>query len=451
MDDIDVDDFFNLDLESIFEEGLESTFEEGLESIFEEGSALDGLDLTGSSAAGHVGSNSSAPELTGAGTSRNAAAGGVPSRSPQPLLSASTQPTGVINRPQLVSVSAGTSIYRSQDTGIKVINQNTSTASNVPQTIQKLLHEETVSKRLRNQCNNHRQVLEVGSFNGNPALYFKWENGITCKEWLDKVQQIHPHVVGFNVRFRAAMAIAQTLSQIHKCSVAYNSLSSENIVLTPLEGDYVAKFIDLSEAVICNDEQTFKEMMASDLTSLGLIFDQLFKEYGEGGGGERNFTTSASGGDNDVFGGGSTFSGRRVSMSSEVEEGEDFARNRNVRKRGKQRTPGEGLPLYLGAMIATLLVSGDDNDSSQLRYKSVNDVYEDLKAMAAQDVSLHRSTSLRDECNNEGFFQGRLKFPKNLFYGRQVQMSMILHLLQSSTMLGDQPLMALIAGYPGTG
>jgi len=178
------------------------------------------------------------------------------------------------------------------------------------------------------------------------------------------------------------------------------------------------------------------------LISLGLIFDQLFKEYGEGG--------EAAGGDYDV-GGGSTRSGRRVSMNSEVEDGEDFAHNRNVRKRGKQRTPGEGLPLYLGAMISTLLVSGDDNDSSQLRYKSVNDVYEDLKAMAAEDVSLHRSTSLRDECDNEGFCLGRLKFPKDLFYGRQVQMSMILHLLQSSTMLGDQPLMALIAGYPGTG
>lgn len=421
MDDIDVDDFFNLDLD--------------LESIFEEGSVWDELELTSSSAADHVGSASSAPELTGVDTSHNADGGGVPSRSTQPLLAAAPQRTGLINGPELVSVSIGTSVYRSQDTGIKVIHQSAST-SNVPHTIQKLLHEETVSKRLRNQCNNHRQVLQVGSFNGSPALYFKWENGITCKEWLDKVQQIHPHLVGFNVRLRAAMAIAQTLSQFHQCSVAYNSLSSENIVLTPLEGDYVAKFIDLSEAVICNDEQTFKEMMASDLTSLGLIFDQLFKEYSEGGGGERCFASAG--------GGGSIISGGRVSM----EDGEDH--DRNVRKRGKQRTPGEGLPLYLGAMIATLLISGDDNDSSQLRYKSVNDVYEDLKAMAAQDVSLHRS-SLRDECDNDGFFQGRLKFPKDLFYGRQVQMSMILHLLQSSTMLGDQPLMALIAGYPGTG
>jgi hypothetical protein len=399
---------------------------------------LDNLTSSSAAAAGHVvGSTSLAPELT------DTDAGGVLSRSThQPLVSVAPQqqqPTGVINGPQLVSVSTSTSIYRSQDTGIKVIHQSTSNIPPCQTILQKLLHEETISKRLQQnqQCsNNHRNVLQVGSFNGTPALYFKWENGITCNEWLDKVQQIHPNVVGFNVRLRAAMAIARTLSQFHTCSVVYNSLSADNIVLTPLEGDYVAKFIDLSEAVICNDEEGFREMMVVDLTSLGLIYDHLFKEYGVGGEGD-------------------TRSGRRAvgSMSSEVEDGEDVGNNRNVRKRGKQRTPGEGLPLYLGAMISTLLNSGVDNDSSQSRYKSVNDVYEDLKAMATQDGSLNRSSSssLRDECDNEGFFQGRLKFPKDLFYGRQVQMSMILHLLQSSTMLGDQPLMALIAGYPGTG
>eukprot|EP00984_Skeletonema_dohrnii_P030217 scaffold21542_cov121-Skeletonema_dohrnii-CCMP3373.AAC.2 len=241
------------------------------------------------------------------------------------------------------------------------------------------------------------------------------------------------------------MAISKTLSQFHQCSVTYNSLSPENIVLTPLEGDYVAKFIDLSDAVICNDEQTFKEMMAVDLTSLGLIFDQLFKA--EGGGGEASSAAAAAGGDN---AGGLTNS-RRVSIVSDGGEEEVSDHNRNVRKRGKQRAPGEGLPLYLGAMISALLINGDDNDASQLRYKSANDVYEDLKAMVAHSSSHHQSSSLKEaDFDNDVTIHSRLK-SKDLFYGRQVQMSMILHLLQSSTMLGDQPMMALIAGYPGTG
>jgi len=103
-------------------------------------------------------------------------------------------------------------------------------------------------------------------------------------------------------------------------------------------------------------------------------------------------------------------------------------------------------------MISALLINGDDNDASQLRYKSANDVYEDLKAMVAHSSSHHQSSSLREaDFDNDVTIHSRLKFPKDLFYGRQVQMSMILHLLQSSTMLGDQPMMALIAGYPGTG
>eukprot|EP00984_Skeletonema_dohrnii_P034021 scaffold32743_cov67-Skeletonema_dohrnii-CCMP3373.AAC.1 len=104
MDNIDVDDFFNLDLESIFEEG-----------------SWDDLNLSSSPPGGHFSnSNSSIPELTGIGSGRNADnAGGVAPFSTTPLLSATPRPGGDINGPQLVSTSTCTSIYRSQDTGIK--------------------------------------------------------------------------------------------------------------------------------------------------------------------------------------------------------------------------------------------------------------------------------------------------------------------------------------------
>lgn len=431
MENVDIDDQdFNLDLDSIFAEG----------------GGLDELNQD-------FDSHALAPELTGFG--RNNGGVGVNNNaatfSSSSLLSATPRPSSSISGPQLVSASNfpnGTFIYRSQDTGIKVIYQNPTTSLDVRQTMQKLLHEETISKILLPLCNNHRQVIEVSSFNNSPALYFKWEHGITCKEWLDKVHQIHPQAVDFNVRLRAAMAIAKTLSQFHQSSVAYNSLTAENIVLTPFEGDYVAKFIDLSETVICYDEKNFREMTVVDLTALGSIFDRLFQTCGGGGGGEWGRSSSAAGGES---GGGQLTSlipsSRRVSVNSDT-EGDVSDYNRNVRKRGKQRTPGEGLglPLYLGAMISTLLISGNgDNNASQLRYDSANDVYEDLKAMVTQNIS-HRRNS-----DHEVIIQSRLKLPKDLFYGRQVQMSMILHLLQSSTMFGDQPLMALIAGYPGTG
>ena len=117
-----------------------------------------------------------------------------------------------------------------------------------------------------------------------------------------------------------------------------------------------------------------------------------------------------------------------------------------MRKRGKQLTPGEGLPLYLRVMVSTLLAGDDEENASQLRYESANAVYEDLKEMTTQANRFKKA-----EVDHEVLIHSRLKLPKDLFYGRKVQMSMLMSLLQSATMLGDQPLMALVSGYPGTG
>eukprot|EP00577_Skeletonema_sp_RCC1716_P018401 CAMPEP_0113372902 /NCGR_PEP_ID=MMETSP0013_2-20120614/779_1 /TAXON_ID=2843 ORGANISM="Skeletonema costatum, Strain 1716" /NCGR_SAMPLE_ID=MMETSP0013_2 /ASSEMBLY_ACC=CAM_ASM_000158 /LENGTH=270 /DNA_ID=CAMNT_0000254819 /DNA_START=53 /DNA_END=862 /DNA_ORIENTATION=- /assembly_acc=CAM_ASM_000158 len=266
MEDIDhSDDLFNLDLDSLFEGG-------------------DDLLAPGH----HDNSYSLAADLTGVGFGSNNDGGdnnddaakfsslSLPSETP-PRLSTSTNNNNDGPPQLIVSKSNGTSIYRSAQklnaVGIKVINQNndhlqaadTPSPSNFNLTMNKLVHEETVSKLLPPDVNK-RHVIEVSSFSGSPALYFKWENGITCEEWLDKVriQQQTTHsqkeaAAKFTVRLRAAVAIAKTLTQFHQSRVVYNALTLDNIVLTPFEGDYLATFIDLSDAVICNDEQTFDE------------------------------------------------------------------------------------------------------------------------------------------------------------------------------------------------
>jgi len=442
MEDIDhSDDLFNLDLDSLFEGG-------------------DDLLAPGH----HDNSYSLAADLTGVGFGSNNDGGdnnddaakfsslSLPSETP-PRLSTSTNNNNDGPPQLIVSKSNGTSIYRSAQklnaVGIKVIHQNdhlqvadTLSPSNFNLTMNKLVHEETVSKLLPPDVNK-RHVIEVSSFNGSPALYFKWENGITCKEWLDKVriQQQTTHsqkeaAAKFTVRLRAAVAIAKTLTQFHQSRVVYNALTLDNIVLTPFEGDYLTTFIDLSDAVICNDEQTFDERKGVDLTNLGIVLNQLFQKADGDGDGEL------------------TSSRRRVSVNSDT-EGEVPSNTRNAKKRGKQQiTPGEGLPLYLRAMVSTLLIGDEEHDDSQqLRYESANAVYEDLKVMAtpAADGDRRNSYFKETEADHEVIIHSRLKLPKDLFYGRQVQMSMIMHQLQSATMLGDQPLMALIAGYPGTG
>eukprot|EP00985_Skeletonema_marinoi_P016058 scaffold8526_cov178-Skeletonema_marinoi.AAC.1 len=209
MEDIDYsDDLFNLDLDSLFKEGDDLLLAPGNDSF-----SL-AADLTGVS----FGSNNDGGDNNDDAAKFSSLS--LPSETP-PRLSTSTNNNH--GPPQLiVSKSNGTSIYRSAQklnaVGIKVINQNndhlqaadTPSPSNFNLTMNKLVHEETVSKLLPPDVNK-RQVIEVSSFNGSPALYFKWENGITCKEWLDKVriQQQTTHsqkeaAARFTVRLRAA-------------------------------------------------------------------------------------------------------------------------------------------------------------------------------------------------------------------------------------------------------
>ena len=95
------------------------------------------------------------------------------------------------------------------------------------------------------------------------------------------------------------------------------------------------------------------------------------------------------------------------------------------------------------------------------RYEDARDVYLDLKMLAENpNGPLGRSDGV--ELGGRGV--GKLGFlskggasagsrgkGEGGFYGRQVQMSMLLHLFQSTVSLGSQPLMATIVGYPGTG
>ncbi|KAL7499306.1 hypothetical protein ACHAWT_009981 [Skeletonema menzelii] len=426
------DDLFNLD---------------DIDSLFGEGDGLLGLrhhdDVL-------------AADLTGFGFGDNGGGDGDAGTARRSSNNDDGSPKLVVSKPN------GTRIYRSsragETVGIKLLNQNIDhqqAGENLSQmnfnlSLNELLeHEETISKLLPPEVNK-RQVIEVGFFNGTPALYFKWENGITCEEWLDKVRsqqqtQSTQQEAKLTVRLRAAVSIAKTLTQFHQRRVVYNSLSLDNIVLTPFEGNYLATFIDLSDAVICSDEQTFDDRKGVDLMNLGIVLNQLFRT--DGGGEDATFANAGR----REGGGELTSSSRRVSTNS----GGDVPSNiGNLRKRGKQLTPGDGLPLYLRAMVSTLIGAGGQENASQMRYESANAVFEDLSVMATQatNSSDRRNNFFKQiEVDHEVVLHSRLKFPKDFFYGRQVQMSMLMHQLQSATMLGDQPLMALIAGYPGTG
>ncbi len=333
--------------------------------------------------------------------------------------------------PQLVHQSDRTAIYRLYDTGYKV-NLLTTPANhnNNKEQMLKLLHEQNVSTFLPLTCRK-RQVTEVTTFNNMPALRYQWASGITLEEWLQNIQ-VGPHQVDLTVRIRAAMAIAKTLSDFHDGGVVYNSLTAKNIVLSPFDGDYAATFIDLSNSLIYRNDPTAavdasfeRQMKDMDLQSLGLVLNQLFR------------------GEDLLDSGPHMEGGPSCRESGDSSPGNIEDQQPGRKKRGKQHGMGEGLPLYLGTLISALL----ESNNSDMSYVSAKDVYLDLKVLSENGPSGCLMKSEIDE------FTVRSKFrvQSSEFYGRQVQLSMLMHLFQTSTALGNQPLMATISGYPGTG
>lgn len=314
--------------------------------------------------------------------------------------------------PLLVHHKNNTMIYRLNDTGFKVI-----LLPNLEDNIARLEHEKKISNFLPSACHK-KQAVDVTSFNGLPSLVFKWVHGITVKEWLQKIQV--ELQVDMNARLRVAMAISKTLHDFHAGGVVHNNLTTENIVLSSFEGGYVATLIGYSNALIFRkDSSTFDNNMDGtrvnelDLKSLGLVLSDLFLE---------DECPNAEG-------------------AGLINCGEEFDNEDHARKRGKQQVAVEGLPYYLGTIISALLDS-----SSDMCYESAKDVFLDLKFL-----SDNSNGSLLTRTLDEATINSKLRLSRDAFYGRQVQVSMLDHLIQSAAALGDRPLMATISGYAGTG
>lgn len=315
--------------------------------------------------------------------------------------------------PQLVYQSNRTAIYRLNDTGFKVILDPD--PSEEP--ILKMIHEQNISNYLPASCRK-RHVIDVSSFNRRPALRFEWASGITLKEWLHKVNTTSIEV-DLIIRLRAAMAISKTLSDFHDGGVVHNALTTDNIVLLPCGSEYVATLIDLSSAFIYRDNDQDdsnsvfdKEAKNGDLKNLGLIINHIFWGVGR-------------------------------ECDGQISRKEDDNDN-NQRKRGKQHALGEGLPLYLNTLISVLLDTSNSSEQGY-GYASAQDVSLDLKVLSQNADGCLAKVKL-----DESTINSRLRLQGGMFYGRQVQMSMLLHLIKSVAILG-KPTVATISGYPGTG
>lgn len=335
-------------------------------------------------------------------------------RNDEPGGAAAAAATDVEESLQLVHHSSGTIIYRLEDTGIKLLVDPNPTPGDI---LKLLMHERNISIFLPTSCRK-RNVFDVKGFRGYTAAHFKWVKGITLKEWMSKAQR-RPDV-DLIVRLRVAIAIVETLVEFHNGSVVYNNLTPDNIILDMSEGSYVATFIDLSAAIALfdRDEAFIKSSKEADLKDLGILLNELLM-------------------------------GEKASFDCGQQEDDDQEEcwDHGRMKRGKQLPRGDGLPMYLGCVISTLLLSGNDSaQSAEITYESIKDTLFDLRLVARDP-----QTFLRPLILDEHTVQSKLRLPVDAFYGRQSEVSMLLRALNSVVLLGGQPMMVLVSGYPGTG
>jgi len=330
-------------------------------------------------------------------------------------------------------------IHRNQDDrGVKVLVDKNRP---IDEQFHRLSHELAVSQHLPFSCHK-REVINVICRNGKPAMTFQWAHGKTLDKWVGNVQNRHEEV-DFIVRLRAAMAIAKTVADFHQGGVAMNGIAMDNIVLDSQEGEYVATFIGLSGAVILRGlEKDFQEKMrALDLKDLGIILNTLFA----GGENQSNEYHSIDSGT------------RRLSAASFSGHEEDLWGYQSRAKRGKSLTNstssignGSPLPLLLSSLISALLRSesrtaNESGSGTQICYDNAEDAYLDLKAMLSTPDKL-----LKKCVWDEAAYRSQLQIQSN-FYGRQVQMTLLMHVYNSALVIGGQPVMAIVSGYPGAG
>lgn len=329
-------------------------------------------------------------------------------------------------------------IYRNQDgRGVKVlVDQNRP----IEEQFHRLSHELVVSQHLPFSCHK-REVIDVSCRNGKPAMTFQWANGKTLDKWVGNVQNRHEEV-DFIVRLRAAMAIVKTVADFHQGGVAINGIAMDNIVLDTQEGEYVATFIGLSGAVILRglDNVGQEKMRALDLKDLGIILNTLFagrqnqsNDYHSIDSGARRLSAaSCSGHEEDLWG------------QSRAKRGKSLANYTSSIENGSK------LPLILSSLISALLRSesrtvNESGSGTQVCYDNAEDAYLDLKAMLSTPVKL-----LKKCVWDEAAYRSQLQIQSN-FYGRQVQMTLLMHVFNSALVIGGQPVMAIVSGYPGAG
>lgn len=325
-------------------------------------------------------------------------------------------------RPHLVHKSDSTEIYRIKDIGIKVLVGEIS----LEEQKKRLGHEHNITNFL-SSSSRQRKVIEKKDYDGRPALWFKWEEGVTLRSWLQKPG------VDLTSRVRAAIAIAKNLSEFHDGGVFYNNLSIDDIVLNTVEGVDIATFVDLSKSGFIDmrpkaDKEYTDMLRRTDLKMMGHVFRAIFHGH------DPSFQD---------------YDDKEIVLKDILHEND--TRDHHHKKRGKPSSPGDFLPnsqsclpIYIHSLVSLLISPGS---KSCIGYSNAKDVWLDLTSFSEKP-----NRNIKWVETEQSIGDGKLKLGGDMmFYGRQVQLSMIHHFFESVIRNDACPLMSVISGCPGAG
>jgi serine/threonine protein kinase len=331
---------------------------------------------------------------------------------------------GMAETMRVVYQSETTLLLRHENAGIKVIlNSN--------QGQKELEHELRVSNYLPSSS-PHRKVTQLDTLHdGRFALRFEWVEGITLGGWVQKQQgaKQYDETDDLMSRLYVAIAIAKSVASLHEAGVAHGSIISDNIILSFESKQCSAILIDLSKAVILSEghisrskdaqEAHAASMKTNDMKALGLVLYLVL--------GGNQLTAEPA----------------QDQKPTDHEESDSSVRA----KRGRNNVqPVTNMPLYLISLQSALISpSLNVGGTFTYQYQSANDVVNDLQEALKKPKIYLRHHQASDSRNMS------VQVPKDSFYGRLSEVSMVKQSLAVVKHSGGQPVVTTVSGYAGAG
>ena len=322
---------------------------------------------------------------------------------------------------EVVYQSTTTVIYRRGKVFTKVL---LNVDDNREKRLSILEHERQVSNYLAARC-PHRKVHSLNSdiFLG---FSFDWIEGTTMSAWLkehrqDRVSSDDDLMTRLNV----AIAVAKSVASFHRAGVAHTNIIPENIVLSFESKACSATLIDLATAIILSDEPTSESaetFKMNDMKALGYVLHSVL-------GGKQPIDSVPE---------------KDSCYQESHEDAEEVELTRKKRGKNDQYTV-TNMPLYLVSLLFALIKSADDSSTFSCPYKNAYDVVTDLQEALKKPKIYLRPFKFHDGENMP------VQVPKDRFYGRLSEVSMIRQSIDILKDSGGQPLVMSVSGYAGAG